>query len=315
MQRAYMSTLLELAEKNPDILHLVADSGTGFDEMFQRYFPDRMFNFGIAEEHMTAAAAGLAAAGKMPFVYTAGAFLVYRALEFIRDDICFQNLNVKIAGMGSGLAWSSLGPTHHTTEDVAILRALPNLRVLSPATPIQLAACVREACGTYGPVYIRIGMNQEKEFFPEDYSLPPCGLDIMRDNGGIVIVSTGSILEEVMAASELLEEKGLRTTVINAARVKPFGEEQLIGRVRDAQLVVTVEEHNRYGGLGSIVSEALADRGIGKRVLRIGLADVFAKGYGRTQRDVRRENQLDAAAIAERIRETAAAWPVQGNYE
>lgn len=298
-----MSTLLELAEKNPDILHLVADSGTGFDEMFQRYFPDRMLNLGIAEEHMAAVAAGLAAAGKTPFVYTAGAFLVYRALEFIRDDICFQNLNVKIVGMGSGLAWSSLGPSHHTTEDIAILRALPNLRVLSPATPVQLAACVREAYDTYGPVYIRIGMNQEKEFFREGYSLPSSGQDVMRDSGEVVIVSTGSILEEVMEASSLLEEQGIRATVINVARVKPFAEEELIGKMREASLVVTVEEHNIYGGMGGIVSELLAAEGIGRKVLRIGLKDVFAKGYGSTQKDVRRENNLDAVSIAEMIRE------------
>jgi transketolase len=114
---------------------------------------------------MVAAAAGMATVGKIPFVYTAGAFLVYRALEFIRDDICFQNLNVKIVGMGSGLAWSSLGPTHHTTEDIAILRAIPNLMILSPATPKQVAEAVELAYKHKGPVYIRIGMNKETEFF------------------------------------------------------------------------------------------------------------------------------------------------------
>ncbi len=301
MQRAYMSTLLELAEKNQDILHLVADSGTGFDEMFQLYFPDRMLNMGIAEEHMVAVAAGLAMAGKTPFIYTAGAFLVYRALEFIRDDICFQNLNVKIVGMGSGLAWSSLGPSHHTTEDIAILRALPNLRVLSPATPVQVAACVKEAYRIRGPAYIRIGMNQEREFFQEDYELPLSGQDIMRDNGKVVIVSTGSILEDVMEACNVLEEKDIQATVVNVARVKPFAEEQLIRKMQEASLVVTVEEHNIYGGIGSIVSEVLGVKGIGKKVLRIGLKDVFAEGYGSTQKAVRRENHLDAISIAEII--------------
>ena len=165
MQRAYLSKLMEIAEKNSNVLHLVADSGTGYDEMFQRNFPLQMFNFGIAEEHMVAAAAGMATAGKIPFVYTAGAFLAYRSLEFIRDDICFQNLNVKVVGMGSGLAWCSLGPSHHTTEDIAVLRAIPNLKILSAATPLQTAACVEEAYQHQGPVYIRIGMNNEKEYY------------------------------------------------------------------------------------------------------------------------------------------------------
>ena len=132
MQSAYIGKLMELAQQDRNVIHILADSGTGYDEMFRRNFPGQIYNFGISEENMVAAAAGMAAAGKTPFVYTAGAFLAYRSLEFIRDDICFQNLNVKIVGMGSGLAWSSLGPTHHTTEDVAVLRAIPNLTILSP---------------------------------------------------------------------------------------------------------------------------------------------------------------------------------------
>ena len=138
MNSAYIGRLMELAEKDKRIVHLLADSGTGFDEVFRRNFPDQIYNFGIAEENMVSAAAGMATVGKIPCVFTAGAFLAYRALEFIRDDVCFQNLNVKIVGMGSGLSWSSLGPTHHTTEDIAVLRSLPKLMILSPATAPSL---------------------------------------------------------------------------------------------------------------------------------------------------------------------------------
>lgn len=320
MQRAYISKLMELAESDERVLHLVADSGTGFDEMFRRNFPERMLNFGIAEEHMTAVAAGLATAGKIPFVYTAGAFLAYRSLEFIRDDICFQNLNVKIVGMGSGLAWSSLGPSHHTTEDVAVLRALPNLRILSPATPRQVAACTEEAYRCTGPVYIRIGMNNEKEFFEEGYRFPGSGQDILRGGksvaseegstsgqGGasakrVVIFCTGSILENVMGAAGILEESGIAAAVVNVAGIKPFDEENLLRDAEGAAVLVTVEEHNIYGGLGGIVSEILAMHGIGKKLLRIGLNDAFATGYGRTQESVREANHLDAPGIAEAIR-------------
>ena len=133
MQSAYLGKLMELAQRDTNVLHILADSGTGYDEMFRRSFPEQIYNFGISEESMVAAAAGMATVGKIPFVYTAGAFLAYRSLEFIRDDICFQNLNVKIVGMGSGLSWSTLGPTHHTTEDLAVLRAMPNLLLLSPS--------------------------------------------------------------------------------------------------------------------------------------------------------------------------------------
>lgn len=302
MQRAYLSKLLELAEQDPNVLHLVADSGTGFDEMFQRYFPKQMINFGIAEEHMTAAAAGMATVGKIPFVYTAGAFLAYRSLEFIRDDICFQNLNVKIVGMGSGLAWSSLGPTHHTTEDIAVLRALPNITIFSPATPYQVSVCVEEAYRTLGPVYIRIGMNNEKEFFGSDYSFPVSGQDLLCRGGNIVIFTTGSILEEVMGVAELLNVSGIELTVIHVTRIKPFDDGFLLGYAPNATMFVTVEEHNIYGGLGSVLAECMAEHGINKRLIRIGLRDCFALGYGKTQQEVRKQNGLDAQSITDRLK-------------
>ena len=162
MQKSYITKLMEIAQKDKNVLHLLADSGTGYDELFVHNFPDQIYNFGIAEENMVGAAAGMATVGKIPFVYTAGAFLAYRSLEFIRDDICLQNLNVKITGMGSGLSWCTLGPTHHTTEDIGILRSLPGLTILSPSTPIQVAECVEEAYNIEGPVYIKIGMNKRR---------------------------------------------------------------------------------------------------------------------------------------------------------
>jgi len=294
---------MELCEKDSNVLHLVADSGTGYDEMLKRSLPKQMVNFGIAEEHMVAAAAGLATAGKIPFVYTAGAFLAYRALEFVRDDVCFQNQNVKIVGMGSGLSWCSLGPTHHTTEDVAVLRAIPNLMILSPSTPNQVAACVEQAYAHKGPVYIRIGMSNEKEFFAEDYKMPRNGQDVLCEGRDVLIFTTGSILEEVMEAVETLQAQGITATVINVAQVKPFDTTFLYEKADRVNAIVTVEEHNVQGGLGSLVAEGLSDRGIGKRLYRIGLQDTFATGYGKNQKAVRKENSLDGSSIAMRIRE------------
>lgn len=300
MQKAYISKLMELAEKDRNVLHILADSGTGYDEMFRMNFPTQMYNFGIAEENMVAAAAGMATAGKIPFVYTAGAFLVYRAYEFIRDDLCFQNLNVKVVGMGSGLAWSSLGPTHHTTEDIAVLRALPNLTIFSPSTPIQVAACVEESYRIDGPVYIRIGMNNEKEYFDKTYKLPVGKNEILIGGENITFFTTGSILEEVMDAAELLKEKNIAVNVVNVHSIKPFDEENIVSIARGSRIFFTIEEHNIYGGLGSIIDEILIDYGIGLRNIRIGLEDKFAVGYG-TQKDVRRQNGLDTESIIEKV--------------
>ncbi len=302
MNSAYIGKLMELAEKDHDVLHLLADSGTGYDEMFRKNFPDQIFNFGIAEENMVAAAAGMATVGKKPFVFTAGAFLAYRSLEFIRDDVCFQNLNVNIVGMGSGLSWSSLGPTHHTTEDLAMLRAIPNLMILSPATPKQVAECVQAAYDHEGPVYIRIEMNHEREFFNESYKLDLSSNDVIRDGNDVVVYSTGSILDEVDKACELLLQDGISVKLVNVTCIKPFNNMEIIKDIEAFHSIVSVEEHNIHGGLGSIISESAAYKGMHVRVLPIGVDDRFADGYG-SRFVVRKNNNLDAESIYRRIKE------------
>lgn len=302
MNSSYISKLMELAEADHDVLHLLADSGTGYDEMFRKNFPDQFYNFGIGEENMVAAAAGMASVGKKPFVFTAGAFLAYRSMEFIRDDVCFQNLNVKIVGMGSGLSWSSLGPTHHTTEDLSVLRAIPNLMILSPATPRQVASCVQTAYEHDGPVYIKIGMNHEQEYFDDTYKHELMKNDCLKDGRNVAIYVTGSILDEAYKASEQLELEGIHVKLVNVVDIKPFNVKDVLRTAKDIKTIITVEEHNIHGGLGSLVAEALAYNGVSARVVPIGLNDAFAKGYG-THQMVRKANGLDADSIYERIKE------------
>lgn len=301
MNRAYIGKLMELAEQDRNVLHLLADSGTGYDEMFRRNLPEQIYNFGIGEENMVAAAAGMAAAGKKPFVFTAGAFLAYRALEFIRDDVCFQNLNVKIVGMGSGLSWSSLGPTHHTTEDIAVLRALPNLVILSPATPKQVIECVQKAYEHIGPVYIRLGMNHEKEFFFDDYTLDSTYSDVMMDGNEMAVFTTGSILEEVYDACQKLRNEGIGVRLVNVARLKPFPEVEVVNAARKIGKIVTIEEHNIHGGLAGIIAEINSFKNLGAQITPIGIDDTFAIGYG-SYACVRKENGLDADSIYYKIR-------------
>lgn len=303
MQSIYISKLMELAENDKRILHLIADSGTGYDELFRHNFPNQIYNFGIAEENMVAVAAGLATTGQLPYVYTSGAFLVYRAIEFIRDDICFQNLNVKFIGMGSGLAWSSLGPTHHTTEEISFLRAIPGLRVLSPATPYEVGACIQAAYEYEGPVYIRIGMNHEEEFFENDHKVVFGQNEILLTGSDVAIFSTGSILGEVMKAANKLNDLGINTSVINVVSIKPFDTECVKRLAEKVECFVTVEEHNIIGGLGSIIADAMVDAWVIKPLIRIGLPDIFAKGYG-TISDVRKRNHLECDDIVKKILET-----------
>lgn len=301
MNGSYIGKLMELAEKDHNVLHLLADSGTGYDEMFRKYFPDQIYNFGIGEENMVAAAAGMASVGKIPFVFTAGAFLAYRSMEFIRDDVCFQNLNVKIVGMGSGLSWSSLGPTHHTTEDISVLRAIPNLMILSPATPNQVSACVQAVYEHMGPVYIKIGMNNETEFFENNYKLKIMENDVIRDGDDIAVYVTGSILDEANKAAEFLERDGISVRLINVVSMKPFNEQDVMDTAGKIKRIFTVEEHNIHGGLGSLVAEALVYNGGSAKICPIGLNDVFASGYG-SHAAVRKANALDAESIYRKIK-------------
>lgn len=303
MQSSCIGSLMELAEQDENVLYLTADSGEGgLDLMFRNNFPKRAFNFGIAEENMVAAAAGLASSGKIPFVYTAAPFLVYRSYEFIRNDICLQNLPVKLIGTGSGISVSSLGPTHHTTEDISALRCLPNLKILSPATPIQAYECMKAAYQYNGPVYIRLDMNKEMEYFSSDYQFPTDKNEVLKCGNDVTIFSTGSILEETMNASELLQLKKISACVVNVPTLKPFDRNNIIAQAQKTKLFCVVEEHNIWGGLASIVSDQLVDTGNLKKLVRIGLKDHFSVGYG-TLSQIRKENGLDAETIAIRIQE------------
>ncbi|MGN0366674.1 MAG: transketolase family protein [Suilimivivens sp.] len=293
---AYINALYELMQMDKNVCSLLSDSGTEYDEMMFREFPNQCFNFGIAEENKVAAAGGMAACGKIPFVYTTGAFLAYRSYEFIRDDICFQNRNVKVVGMGSGLAWSTLGPSHHSTEDLAVLRAMPNLTILSPASPLEVKKCVNLAYEIKGPVYIRIGMSREREIYQGEYQFV-FGKNIrIKAGGNPVVFSTGSVISEVLDAAEKLKEQNINVTVVNVPFIKPFDEENILKYAEESGVIFSVEEHSIIGGLGGAIAEILSERNVNARLVRIGIQDCFAKGYG-TLEDVRKANRLDSASI------------------
>ena len=300
MQIAYIKTLYEIMQADSRVVSLLSDSGTDYDAMMAAEMPDQCYNFGIAEQNKVAIAAGMAMCGKIPFVYTSGAFLAYRSFEFIRNDVCYQNQNVKLIGMGSGTSWRTLGPSHHTTEDLALLRAIPNLVVLSPATPLEAAACVYAAYEHKGPVYIRLGMSGEKEYFEENCSVRIGGSTELRQGTDAAIFATGSILSETMEAVEELEANGVHASVLDMYSIKPIDDKAVIQAAQTCDALITVEEHSVSGGLGGAVAEVMAQAGLARHLLRIGLDNRFAAGYG-TQKEVRAANGLADEQIARRI--------------
>lgn len=296
MRTAYLDTLYELAKKDKNVLSLVSDNGMIVYDSFRKEFPEQYFNFGISEAHMVTAAAGMASCGKIPFAYTISSFLVYRAYEALRLDVCLQNLNVKIIGIGSGMAYGYLGPTHHTTEDIGILRSLPNLTIFCPSTPLEAKKCIEEAYKINGPVYVRLGTNGEKEYYEYNRKIEIKKGTIIRKGSDITIVTTGSILSEVLETADLLSKVGISVQVVNIATLKPFYKETIKVCINSIHKMFVVEEHTKIGGLGSMIAEIIAEENLSVEFYKIGLEDKFAIGYG-TQKEVRMQNGLDAQGI------------------
>ena len=300
MRNTYLRELYRIAQKDRNVLSLVSDNGMIVYDDFRRDMPGQYFNFGISEGHLVAAAAGLASCGKIPFAYTIGSFLAYRAYEFIRLDVCLQRLNVKIVEIGAGMAYGYLGATHHTTEDIAVLRCMPNLTLLSPATPQETKTLVNYAYETEGAVYIRLGNNLSEELYPQGKEVLPGKISILREGNDLAVFVTGEILYQVMEAAQRLHTYGIETEVVSVHTLKPIDAEGILEIAGRHPMIYSVEEHSIIGGLGAMIAEILATNACGNRLKRIGLEDCFAKGYG-TQQQVLEANKLDAGNIYQRI--------------
>ncbi|MBQ7964951.1 MAG: transketolase [Ruminococcus sp.] len=295
MQRAYMSALYELIRKDNRVVSCLSDSGTDYDELIAREFPDRVINFGISENNQVTAAAGMAAVGKIPFVYTTGAFLAYRSYEFIRDDVCMQNRNVKIVGMGSGLSWSTLGATHHATEDLALLKNMPNLTVITPASPKELIAAVNAAYEIDSPVYIRMGMSAEKEIYDGEIDFEIGKNEVIADGEDAIVFVTGSIVSQLLEAKQKLNESGKTIKIVNVHTIAPLNKMAIASEIEKFDKVFSLEEHNVNGGLGSSIADVIAEFGLNKKLTKIGL-HTFGTGFG-THSQVLKANKLDSDSI------------------
>lgn len=302
MRTAYLNTLYDLAMKDKKVYALISDNGAIVYDKYRNDLGDQYLNLGIAEANMIAVAAGMASCGKIPFAYTIGSFLAYRAFEFIRNDVCLQNQNVKIVGTGAGTVYSALGPTHHTTEDMGCLRSLPNLTIFSPATPFEVKKITEAAYELNGPVYIRLGTNKEKEVYEEEYEFQVGKGVTIKEGNDITIVSTGNILVDVLEAKEKLEKDDISVRVINIHTIKPFDKEIIVKAVKETKGIITVEDHNIIGGLGSAVAEVIAESGMATKFKRVGLIESFAKGYG-THEQVKNLNHIGVDSIYERAKE------------
>lgn len=300
MRTAYLDTLYDLAKKDKRVYALISDNGAIVYDKYRRDLPEQYLNLGISEANMIGMAAGMASCGKIPFAYTIGAFLAYRAFEFIRNDVCLQNQNVKIVGTGAGEVYSTLGSTHHSTEDLGGLRALPNLTIICPASPLEVRKAVEAAYEYEGPVYLRIGTNKELEIYEKDYEFEIGKAVTIKDGSDLTLIGTGSILKDILDVTCQLEAERINARVIDIHTIKPIDREMIIKAVEETGRIITVEDHNIIGGIGSAVAEVIAEYGKEIKFKRIGLYD-FSKGYGNYQQ-IKNGNGIGIGQIIETIK-------------
>ena len=298
MRTAYLDTLYDLASKDKKVL--ISDNGAIVYDKYRKDLAAQYLNLGISEANMLGVAAGMASCGKIPFAYTIGAFLAYRAFEFIRNDICLQKQNVKIVGTGAGEVYSALGPTHHSTEDLGGLRSLPNLTILCPASPLEVKKATLAAYEHDGAVYLRLGTNREPEMYNADYIYQIGKGIILRPGTDITLIGTGSILNDIMTAADILAKEGIAARVINMHTIKPIDREIILQAAEETKGIITIEDHNIIGGLGSAVAEVIAEAGTGILFKRLGLQS-FSNGYG-TYAQVKETNGIGINQIISAVR-------------
>ena len=300
MRIAFVNTLQELAEKNKNIMLLTGDLGYSVFERYIKLFPKQFINMGVSEQNMTGVAAGLAIENKIPFIYSIVPFVTMRNFEQIRNDICYQNLNVKIIGVGAGFSYGSYGHTHHGLEDIGILRILANLTIICPGDPIETELAVKKAIEIKGPVYIRLGRAGEAIVHDKRPKFSVGKGLIIKEGKDITIVATGTMLHTGLEVSKELKNKGISVRLISMHTIKPFDSEAIIDSAKKTKAIFSLEEHSIIGGLGSAVSEVLAENKISTRFKRLGVPDRFTKEIG-DQEYMRKVNGLSIDSIVEVI--------------
>ena len=295
MRTAFIEELVAQARAHPEIFLVVGDLGYSVVEPFAAEFPDRFLNAGVAEQNMTGLAAGLASEGYHVFTYSIGNFPTLRCLEQIRNDVCYHQLPVTVVAVGAGTAYGNLGYSHHCVQDLACLRGLPGMNILSPGDPGEARACVRHLAANPGPSYLRLGKAGEKPVHsvPVSFDRP---VPVVSRGADCAIVATGSVLAEAVAAADLLAARGISCDVLSFAGISDDPAEW-IPALASYRGLLTVEEHVSAGGLGEMIAAAVGSQ---IRVARAFLPDHVLQLVG-SQAFLRRAAGLDAASLADRV--------------
>lgn len=297
---AYGQALAELGALNDKVVVLDADlSKSTKTNDFKKVFPERFFNMGIAEQNLLGTAAGFAAAGKIPFASSFAVFAVGRAYDQIRNSIAYPKLNVKIAATHAGLTVGEDGGSHQMLEDIALMRALPNMTVIVPADGVETKQVIMAAAAYDGPVYIRLGRPKVPVLFDESYQFEIGKGVVLKDGADVTLVAAGIMVSKAMEAAEALAADGISAAVVNISTIKPLDQQLIIEMAQKTGAMVTCEEHNIYGGLGSAVAEVLVEH-CPVPMARVGVEDSF--GESGLPDELLEKYGLTAANIADKAK-------------
>ncbi|MGN0779913.1 MAG: transketolase family protein [Aristaeellaceae bacterium] len=300
MRDAFVRALMREAAADPRLTLITGDLGFGVLKPFWETYPDQFINAGIAEQGMTGLAAGLARTGRTVLTYSIGNFPTLRCIEQIRNDCAYHDANVKIVCVGGGFVYGSLGMSHHATEDMAMLRALPGVTVFTPGDPAEVEAVVPVMLRTPGTCYLRLGRGGEPMLHDApvtDWRMPQALT--LRSGTDVALLSAGGMLSQTMGAADSLAAQGVSAEVVSFPCIKPIDKDKLVELAGRFRHVMTVEEHSIVGGFGSAVCEVLAETGLPCRVHRIGMEDEYSSIVG-TQQYLRAQYRMDAPSICAR---------------
>lgn len=289
-KKAICEKLIELGKKDKDIVALTSDSrGSASMARFAEELPEQFLEVGIAEQNMVGIAAGLAASGKKPFITSYAAFVTMRSIEQVKLDVAYSNTNVTVVGISGGLSYGPLGMSHHALQDIAVMRAIPNIKVIMPADRYESKKMIEELVDYEGSVYVRVGRNPVPDVYPDDNNEFEIGKAVeMMAGSDVTIIACGKMVRKAMDSAEKLSEEGISCRVLNMHTLKPLDEEKIKKAARETGHIVTLEEHSIYGGLGSAVSEVLIQNnpvpmkimGVPDEPVVAGKPDQIFKHYG-----------------------------------
>lgn len=292
-----VEAFINAVERGVDLVPVVADStSTAKISPFIKQFPDRIVNVGIAEQTLVGAAAGLALGGKIAVTCNAAPFLVSRANEQVKVDICYNNTNVKLFGLNAGASYGPLASTHHSIDDISVMRGFGNIQIFAPSSPLECRQIIEYALEHVGPVYIRMDGKALPELHEESYTFVPGAVDVLSEGDEIALVAMGSTVHEAVDAAAQLAEQGISAKVINVPSIRPLDRDALFAALQGVKHIISVEEHNVNGGVGSIVAEVLAENGHGAVLKRLGIPD-GEYAIAADRKDMRAYHGFDVAGI------------------